>query len=74
MTCATPGIAINLGRKTQSAYSRTCMDEILDSSIGMAICIISPMIELMGPMRETMPSGIAPSIDESLSETICLAR
>ena len=40
----------------------------------MAICMISPMIELIGPMRGTTPSAMPSSIDDSRSDTSCLAR
>jgi hypothetical protein len=50
-------MAINRGRSTQSAYSRTAIGLIFCGSTGMAICMISPMIELIGPMRGTTPVG-----------------
>ena len=74
MTCATPAIAIRRGRSTQSAYSRTCIGEIFAVSMGMAICMISPMIELIGPMRGTTPGGSPSSIEDRRSDTICRAR
>jgi hypothetical protein len=74
MTCATPGIAMRRGRSTQSAYSRTCMGVIFPVSMGMAICMISPMIELIGPMRGVTPSGRPSSMEVRRSETICRAR
>jgi len=74
MTCATPGTASSRGRSTQSAYSRTAIGLIFDSSTGIAICRISPMIELIGPMRGTRPSGRPSSIADSRSATSCRAR
>jgi hypothetical protein len=44
------------------------------ASIGIAICRISPMMELTGPMRGTTPSGRPSSMDDSRSDTICRAR
>ena len=67
-------MAIRRGRSTQSAYSRTCIGEILAVSIGMAICMISPMIELTGPMRGMTPDGKPSSMPERRSDTICRAR
>ena len=40
----------------------------------MAICMISPMIELIGPMRGTTPSAMPSSIEDSRSDTSCRAR
>ncbi len=74
ITCATPGIAIRRGRNTQSAYSRTAIGEIFAVSTGIAICMISPMMELMGPIRGTTPSARPSSIDARRSDTICRAR
>jgi hypothetical protein len=42
--------------------------------MGMAICMISPMIELIGPMRGVTPSGRPSSMEVRRSETICRAR
>ena len=50
------------------------MEEIFAVSIGIAICRISPMIELTGPMRGTVPWGSPSSIDDRRSPTICRAR
>ena len=36
--------------------------------------MISPMIELIGPMRGVTPAGSPSSIEERRSDTICLAR
>ena len=74
MTCATPGTDSSRGRSTQSAYSRTAIALILLGSTGIAICMISPMIELIGPMRGTTPSAMPSSIDDSRSDTSCRAR
>ncbi len=74
MTCDTPGTASNRGRSTQSAYSRTAIGEILAGSSGIAICMISPMIELIGPMRGTTPAARPSSIDDRRSATSCRAR
>ena len=71
---ATPAMAIKRGLSTQSAYSRTCIGEIFAVSMGMAICMISPMIELIGPMRGVTPVGSPSSIEERRSDTICRAR
>ena len=49
-TCAMPGKLSSRGRSTKSAYSRTCIASILVVSIGSASSMISPMMELMGPM------------------------
>ena len=62
------------GRSTQSAYSRTAMGVVLPSSMGMAICKISPITELIGPMRGVRPEGSPSSMDERRSATICRAR
>ena len=74
ITCATPGTASNRGRSTQSAYSLTAIALIFFSSTGIAICMISPMIELIGPMRGTRPGGKPSSMADSRSATSCLAR
>ena len=74
ITCATPGMAMRRGRSTQSAYSRTAMGVVLPASMGMATCMISPMMELMGPMRGVMPLGRPSSMDDRRSDTIWRAR
>ena len=90
MTCATPAMAMRRGRSTQSAYSRTCMalragalpvealpaagSEAGGGPMGMAICRISPITELMGPMRGTTPGGRPSSMAVRRSDTICRAR
>jgi hypothetical protein len=40
----------------------------------MATSMISPMIDDTGPMRGTLPGGMADSIAVSRSLTICRAR
>ena len=72
--CATPGMDIRRGRSTQSAYSRTAIGEIFSGSTGMTICMISPMMELIGPMRGVTLSGNPCSMAESLSDTSWRAR
>ena len=74
MTCATPAIDSRRGRSTQSAYSRTAMGVVRASSIGMATIMISPMMELTGPMRGAAPGGRPSSIDDRRSDTIWRAR
>ena len=74
MTWAMPGMAMRRGRSTQSAYSRTCIGEIFAVSIGIAICMISPITELIGPMRGITSSGSPSSIADRRSDTICRAR
>ena len=74
MTCATPAMAIRRGRNTQSAYSRTAIGDSFSTSIGIATCMISPMMELIGPMRGITPAGMPSSMDDRRSDTICLAR
>ena len=74
MICATPGMVIKRGRRTQSAYSRTAIGEIFCGSTGMAICMISPMMELIGPMRGVMFAGRPCSMAESRSDTSWRAR
>jgi hypothetical protein len=74
MTCATPGTDSSRGRSTQSAYSRTAIALILLGSTGMAICMISPMIELIGPMCGVTPSGTLSSMPDNRSDTRCRAR
>ena len=74
MTWATPGTESSRGRSTQSAYSRTAIGLIFCGSTGMAICMISPMIELIGPMRGTTPSARTSSIEASRSATSWRAR
>ena len=74
ITCATPATDSRRGRSTQSAYSRTAIALILLGSTGMAICMISPMIELIGPMRGTTPSAKPSSIDARRSATSWRAR
>ena len=49
-TCAMPGRLKRRGRSMKSAYSRTCIASILLVSIGRASSMISPMMELIGPM------------------------
>ncbi|MNN77878.1 hypothetical protein D3C81_1943800 [compost metagenome] len=46
----------------------------MSASMGIAICMISPMMELIGPMRGITPGGKPSSIAESRSDTICRAR
>ena len=36
--------------------------------------MISPMMELIGPMRGTTPSGMPSSMEARRSDTICRAR
>ncbi len=74
ITCAMPGTDISRGRSTQSAYSRTAIGLILDSSTGIAICMISPITELTGPMCGVTPSGRASSSAASRSATSWRAR
>jgi len=74
ITCATPAIASRRGRSTQSAYSRTAMGVVRCTSMGIATCMISPMMELMGPMRGVTPAGNPSSMDDRRSDTICRAR
>ena len=74
MICATPGIDKSRGRRTQSAYSRTAMGEIFCGSTGIAICMISPMIELIGPMRGNTPAGSPCSMADNRSDTSWRAR
>ncbi|EWS52622.1 hypothetical protein X551_04591 [Methylibium sp. T29] len=74
ITCATPGTASSRGRSTQSAYSRTAIGEIFAASTGIAICRISPMIELTGPMRGSTPSARPSSIADRRSDTSWRAR
>ena len=74
ITCATPGTDSSRGRSTQSAYSRTAIGLIFCGSTGIAICMISPMTELIGPMRGTTPSARPSSMADSRSETSCRAR
>jgi len=73
-TCETPAIAISRGRSTQSAYSRAALASPAGPAIGMATSMISPMIDDTGPMRGTLPGGMADSIALSRSPTICRAR
>jgi len=74
MICATPGMARSRGRSTQSAYSRTAIGEIFCGSTGIAICMISPMMELIGPIRGITPAAKPSSMDERRSDTSWRAR
>ena len=74
MTCATPGIDIRRGRSTQSANSRTAIGSIFEGSTGMAIIMISPMIDETGPIRGSTPGGIPASSAPRRSDTIWRAR
>ena len=75
MTCATPGMARRRGRNTKSAYSRVAIALIFAVSTGMAISMISPMIELIGPMPACCtPSGSWSRTTARRSPTICRAR
>ena len=74
MTCATPCTDNRRGRSTQSAYSRTAIALIFVVSTGIAICMISPMIELIGPIRGTTPSAMPSSIAARRSDTSWRAR
>src|SRR5262245_30934502 len=56
MTCATPGRARSCGRSTKSASSRTSIGETLPSLVS-AISMISPMIEVTGPIWGLTPRG-----------------
>jgi hypothetical protein len=75
ITCATPGIVSRRGRITKSAYSRTAIGLIFAASMGSATDMISPMIELTGPMPTcSMPAGSCSRTSVSRSPTIWRAR
>ncbi len=74
-TWATPGMASKRGRSTKSAYSRVAMALICLGSMGSATNMISPMMELIGPMAACCtPAGRASRAVVKRSLTICRAR
>ena len=74
MTCATPGSVSKRGRNTKSAYSRVAIGLIFAASMGIAMSMISPMIELIGPIAGFTPGGSCSRTSESRSATFCRAR
>ncbi len=74
-TWATPGMVKSRGRSTKSAYSRTAIAVVFVASIGSATDMISPMMELTGPMATcSTPWGSCSRATESRSPTIWRAR
>ena len=74
-TWATPGKVSKRGRITKSAYSRTAIGLILLVSMGRANNMISPMMELMGPMPTcSTPWGNCSRTKDRRSPTIWRAR
>ena len=74
ITCATPGSVSKRGRSTQSAYSRACIGLALAGSTGKASRMISPMIELMGPICGVTPGGSCSRTSARRSATCCRLR
>ena len=56
MTCATPGMDSSRGRIVKSANSRTCMGVVFASAV-MAISMISPIMDVIGPICGTTRAG-----------------
>jgi len=69
MTCATPGMDSRRGRTVKSASSRISMG---GASPDMATSMISPMMEVIGPICGTTPAGICSRTDARRSATCCL--
>ena len=73
MTCATPATASSCGRTTKSAISRTSMGEARPSLVS-ATSMISPMIEVTGPICGARPRGSCSRMSASRSDTSCRER
>ena len=73
ITCATPASARSCGRTMKSAISRTSIGEARPSLVS-ATSMISPMIEVIGPICGLRPRGSCSRISARRSDTSCRAR